>query len=119
MGARWAYSIDPEVPLSTVPFTVPGLPGAFADSSPDRWGRNLVAKEHRRQVADGVVRDRRLTDIDFLLGVSDRTGQGALRFRRVTDEDFLSPTSRVPKLLSLPELQRAAEMVPQKGRARL
>ncbi|SDT13827.1 serine/threonine-protein kinase HipA [Brevibacterium siliguriense] len=108
-GARWAYSIDPELPLSTAPFNVPGLPGAFADCSPDRWGRNLVAKEHRRQVAEGIVRDRRLTDIDFLLGVSDRTRQGALRFRRTVDEDFLSPTSRVPKLLSLPELQRSAD----------
>lgn len=33
--ARWGYSIDPELPLSTVPFSVPGLPGAFADCSPD------------------------------------------------------------------------------------
>ncbi|WP_101547463.1 HipA N-terminal domain-containing protein [Brevibacterium iodinum] len=65
--ARWAYSIYPELPLSTVPFSVPGLPEAFADCSPDRWGRTLVAKEHRRQVADGVVRDRRLSGIDFLL----------------------------------------------------
>lgn len=108
-GARWAYSIDPELPLSTAPFSVPGLPGAFSDCAPDRWGRNLVAKEHRRQVAEGTVRDRRLTDIDFLLGVSDLTRQGALRFRRATGDHFLSPTSRVPKLLSLPELQRAAD----------
>lgn len=33
--ARWAYSIDPELPLSTVPVNVPGLPGAFGDCSPD------------------------------------------------------------------------------------
>lgn len=108
-GSRWAYAIDPELPLSTAPFSVPGLPGAFSDCAPDRWGRNLVAKEHRRQVANGTVRDRRLTDIDFLLGVSDHTRQGALRFRRAADDHFLSPTSRVPKLLSLPELQRAAD----------
>lgn len=68
-----------------------------------------MAKEHRRQVADGVVRDRRLTDIDFVLGVSDRTRQGALRFRRAADEDFFRLSSRVPKLLSLPELQQAAD----------
>lgn len=108
-GSRWAYSIDPELPLSTAPFNTPGVPGAFSDSSPDRWGRNLVTKEHRRQVADGAVRDRHLTDIDFLLGVSDHTRQGALRFRRGAGDHFLSPTSRVPKLLSLPELQRAAD----------
>ncbi|MGC2942887.1 MULTISPECIES: type II toxin-antitoxin system HipA family toxin [unclassified Brevibacterium] len=108
-GARWAYSIDPELPLSTAPFSVPGLPGAFSDSAPDRWGRNLVTKEHRRQVTEGMARDRRLTDIDFLLGVSDHTRQGALRFRRAAGDHFLSPTHRVPKLLSLPELQRAAD----------
>lgn len=108
-ASRWAYSVDPEVPLSTAPFSVPGLPGAFSDCAPDRWGRNLVAKEYRRQVSDGTIRDRQLTDIDYLLGVSDYTRQGALRFRRTANGDFLSSTSRVPKLLSLPELQRAAD----------
>lgn len=108
-SARWAYSIDPELPLSTAPFNVPGLPGAFSDCSPDRWGRNLVTKEHRREVAEGIIRDRHLTDVDFLLGVSDHTRQGALRFRRDASGSFLSPASRVLKLLSLPELQRAAD----------
>ena len=108
-AARWAYSVEPELPLSTAPFSVPGLPGAFSDCAPDRWGRNLVAKQHRRRVSDGTIRDRQLTDIDYLLGVSDHTRQGALRFRRTADEDFLSPSSHVPKLLSLPELQRAAD----------
>ncbi|UVI36776.1 type II toxin-antitoxin system HipA family toxin [Brevibacterium spongiae] len=110
-SSRWAYSIDPELPLSTAPFSVPSLPGAFADCAPDRWGRNLVAKEHRRLVSAGMVSDRRLTDIDYLLGVSDSTRQGALRFRRRADGPFLSDNSRVPKLLALPELQRAADGV--------
>ena len=108
-SARWAYSIDPELPLSTAPFNVLGLPGAFSDCSPDRWGRNLVTKEHRREVAEGIIRDRHLTDVDFLPGVSDQTRQGALSFRRDASGSFLSPASRVPKLLSLPELQRAAD----------
>lgn len=110
-SARWAYSIDPQLPLSTAPFSVAGLPGAFADCAPDRWGRNLVAKEHRRLVAEEAVSDRRLTDVDYLLGVSDCTRQGSLRFRRGPDGPLLSDNSRVPKLLALPELQHAADGV--------
>lgn len=109
LSVGWAYPIDPSLPLSTAPFSVPGLPGCFDDSAPDRWGRNLVAKQHRRLVADGAVRDRRLTDVDYLLGVSDETRQGALRFRRTSTGDFLGTGAHVPKLLSLSELQRAAD----------
>lgn len=106
---RWAYPIDPSLPLSTAPFSVPGLPGAFGDCAPDRWGRNLVAKQYRKMVADGSARDRRLTDVDYLLGVSDTTRQGALRFRRSRSTEHLSAEGQVPKMLSLPELQRAAD----------
>ncbi|GAA1845778.1 type II toxin-antitoxin system HipA family toxin [Brevibacterium marinum] len=106
---RGAYSIDPELPLSTAPFTVPGLPGAFGDCAPDRWGRNLVAKQHRKMVSDGAARDRRLTEVDYLLGVSDTTRQGALRFRRSADAEHLGADGHVPKMVSLPELQRAAD----------
>lgn len=105
----WAYPIDPTFPLSTAPFTVSGLPGAFGDCAPDRWGRNLVAKQHRKMVADGSARDRRLTEVDYLLGVSDSTRQGALRFRRSTTSAYLGSEGQVPKMLSLPELQRAAD----------
>lgn len=109
LGSRHAYPIDPQLPLSVAPVSVPGLPGAFSDSAPDRWGRNLVAKQHRRQVAQGDARDRRLTEVDYLLGVSDLTRQGALRFRRTSTVEYLSVGASVPKTVSLPELQHAAD----------
>ena len=56
---RQAYELDPALPLSPAPSTVTGLPGAFQDCSPDRWGRNLVQKEYRRLVQEGLARDRR------------------------------------------------------------
>lgn len=42
-----AYAIDPHMPLSSAVHHVEGLPGAFRDSAPDRWGRNLIAKRIR------------------------------------------------------------------------
>lgn len=109
LGSRQAYPISPELSLSVAPITVPGLPGAFSDSAPDRWGRNLVAKQHRRLVAQGDARDRRLTEVDYLLGVSDTTRQGALRFRRTSTTEYLSTGATVPRAVSLPELQHAAD----------
>lgn len=109
LEARWAFPIDPTLPLSTAPFNVSGMPGAFGDCAPDRWGRNLVSKQHRRLVAAGEARDRRLTEVDYLLGVSDTTRQGALRFRRSASGDYLATGARIPKTVSLPELQQAAD----------
>lgn len=109
LSSPWAYPIDPFLPLSAAPFSVPGLPGCFSDCAPDRWGRNLVAKQHRRLVGEGIARDRRLTDVDYLLGVSDETRQGALRFRHSIAEEYLGSGTHIPKLLSLPELQQAAD----------
>ena len=97
LETRWAFPIDPALPLSTAPFNVSGMPGAFGDCAPDRWGRYLVSKQHRRLVAAGDVRDRRLTEVDYLLGVSDTTRQGALRFRRSTSGDYLATGTRIPK----------------------
>ena len=65
LETRWAFPTDPALPLSTAPFNVSGMPGAFGDCAPDRWGRNLVIKQHRRLVAAGDVRDRRLTEVDI------------------------------------------------------
>ncbi|WP_166969859.1 type II toxin-antitoxin system HipA family toxin [Brevibacterium atlanticum] len=109
LGSRQAYPISPELSLSVAPISVPGLPGAFSDSAPDRWGRNLVAKQHRRRVAQGDARDRRLTEVDYLLGVSDTTRQGALRFRRTSTTEYLRTGASVPRTVSLPELQHAAD----------
>lgn len=98
-----AYSISPELDLFSGP--QPGfgpLPAAFADSAPDRWGRNLIAKAIRENEPL-----RRLTEIDYLLGVSDQTRIGALRFEDQALQ--LNPEHKtIPALIELPRLLAAS-----------
>ena len=100
-------SIDPALPLVSGAQHQGGLVRAFADSAPDRWGRNLVEKAERTRARDQDRVPRRLDDVDFLLGVSDDTRQGALRFRLPGHEEFLGKPASVPELISLPMLLRA------------
>lgn len=86
-----------------------GLVRAFSDSAPDRWGRNLIEKAERTRAREGSRTPRRLDDLDFLLGISDDTRQGALRFRLLGHEEFLGKPSRVPQLISSPELLNASD----------
>jgi serine/threonine-protein kinase HipA len=88
-----------------------GLPGAFSDAAPDRWGRNLIAKRLRAQAAVAGRSVPTLDDRDYLLGVSDKTRQGALRFKTDVDGDFQHPAPDVPKLIALPALLHAANAV--------
>lgn len=74
-------SIDPALPLVTGAQHQRGLVRAFADSAPDRWGRNLIEEAERARARDEHRVPRQLDDLDFLLGVSDDTRQGALRYR--------------------------------------
>ncbi|SDT77180.1 type II toxin-antitoxin system HipA family toxin [Actinoplanes derwentensis] len=107
-----AYAVDPALGLATGAWPLPqGLPGAFSDAAPDRWGRNLIAKRLR---AEAVVEGRAmptLDDRDYLLGVSDETRQGALRFKTDADDVFQHPSPDVPKLIALPTLLHAANAV--------
>jgi len=104
-------SIDPALPLVSGAQHQAGLVRAFADSAPDRWGRNLIEKAERARARAESRAPRRLDDLDFLLGVSDDTRQGTLRFRLPGDGEFLGKPSSVPQLVSLPELLRAADEV--------
>ncbi|MDO5644485.1 MAG: type II toxin-antitoxin system HipA family toxin [Dermabacter sp.] len=102
-------SIDPALPLVSGAQHQSGLVRAFADSAPDRWGRNLLEKAERARSRDEGRVPRRLDDLDFLLGVSDDTRQGALRYRLPGSEEFLGKPATVPPLVSLPELLRASD----------
>ncbi|MCD2115155.1 type II toxin-antitoxin system HipA family toxin, partial [Rhodococcus rhodochrous] len=84
---------------------------AFADSAPNRWGRDLIEKGERARARarEESRAPRRLDDLDFLLGVSDDTRQGALRFKLPGEGAFLGKPSSVPQLVSLPELLHAAD----------
>jgi serine/threonine-protein kinase HipA len=103
-----AYPIDPALPFDSKGGVVSGLPGAFADCAPDRWGRRLIAKRIR---AAERGTPRSIGEVDYLLGVSDVTRQGALRFRRTGSTAFENVEVGVPKQVRLPELLNAADQV--------
>ena len=107
--ADGGMNIDPALSLVPGAQYQSGLIGAFADSAPDRWGRNLIRKAERSRARDEGRVPRQLDDLDFLLGVSDDTRQGALRFRASGSDEFLGEPSRVPRLVALPELLHASD----------
>ncbi|MGB3685883.1 MAG: type II toxin-antitoxin system HipA family toxin [Ornithinimicrobium sp.] len=109
-----AFDVEPALPRQSGQQYVDKMPGSFQDSSPDRWGRNLINK--RRQAEQRAAGSRRLpalTDIDYLVGVSDATRQGDLRFTHVDGRGFLDAGHAVPKLISLPKLLNSADKVAQ------
>lgn len=110
-----AWAIDPNLPLFEGNHHTSGLPGAFRDCSPDRWGRNLI----RKKVVAAALAERRtppsVGEVEFLLGVSDLTRQGALRFRADDDGPWLDAGTSVPKLVELPRLLRASNAVARDG----
>jgi serine/threonine-protein kinase HipA len=103
-----AYSLDPALPLVTGTLQTPvgrRLFGAFADSSPDRWGRTLIQRVERARATAAATAPRSMSEIDLLLGVRDDLRQGALRFRLGDQAPFLaSEDSGVPVLTDLPAL---------------
>ncbi|GAA1707217.1 HipA domain-containing protein [Fodinicola feengrottensis] len=111
LARRNAYAIDPAMPLTQGTHVIAGLPGSFADCSPDCWGKNLIAKRVRLRALRGGKTSSSLSENDYLLGVSDLTRQGALRFRTQPDGPYLNPDLTVATLVELPRLLRAADAV--------
>ncbi|WP_372468256.1 type II toxin-antitoxin system HipA family toxin [Microbacterium maritypicum] len=107
--ARGGANIDPSLQLVPGPQYQSGMLRAFSDSSPDRWGRNLIDKAERIAAREAGRAPRSLDDVSYLLGVSDDTRQGALRFRAVGTEDFLGAEAHVPAIVELPNLLRRSD----------
>lgn len=105
-----AYPIDPALPLTARVVSVSGLPGAFRDSAPDLWGRNLIDREHR---ASGS--DRSLNEADYLLRSSDFAREGNLRYQ--IGGRFVDDTNEIPRLVDLPVLLRESDRVVHGGDA--
>jgi len=107
-----AFELDPELLLvpgrkAAAPYLFRGL----ADSAPDRWGRTLLARAERLRARQENRAPRTLSDMDYVLGVSDLARPGALRFRTNGEGPFLAEHSAqdVPPLLELPRLLAAAQ----------
>lgn len=84
------------------------LPGALRDTAPDRWGQQLIRRAFRKS-----GENRTLSDIDYLLAITDQTRIGALRFKREGEDSFDHDIGhyRVPPLIQLPALIYAADAV--------
>ena len=84
------------------------LPGALRDTAPDRWGQQLIKRAFRK-----AGENRTLSEIDYLLAITDQTRIGALRYKRDNEDGFdhdIGPY-RVPPLVQLPALIKAANAV--------
>ena len=115
LGHPNAYPLDPSLPLvSGAQQTRLGLAlfCAFADSSPDRWGRDLIKRRERTHSHSAGASRRSLGEVDFLLGVRDDLRQGAIRFRDPETAEFVFPDdSGVPSLNELSDLLGIAQRV--------
>lgn len=84
------------------------LPGALRDTAPDRWGQQLIKRAFRK-----AGEERVLSEIDYLLAITDQTRIGALRYKREGEDSFDHGIGhyRVPPLIQLPALINAADAV--------
>src|SRR5262249_40696785 len=87
--------------------------GAFGDSAPDRWGRRLIERAELRKSRRERRPPRTLTEVDYLVGVSDVARQGALRFASEKGGPFLASgdAKQIPPLVRLPKLLNSARLV--------
>lgn len=96
-------------------YTAPGkdIFGCFSDALPDRWGRTLInrreqilAKEEKRPV-------RRLSSLDYLIGIEDFSRMGAFRFKESMNGDYINASEvlRIPPLTDIRELIEASSEI--------
>lgn len=85
----------------------------FADSMPDTWGRTLMRRKAIYQSKSQGIDTKNLKEIDYLLGVNDKTRMGALRFKLDINGPFLDDdnTMPTPPWASIRELQYSAELM--------
>ncbi|MCM1036257.1 MAG: type II toxin-antitoxin system HipA family toxin [Bacteroides sp.] len=85
----------------------------FSDALPDRWGRTLLNRREQIAAADEKRPVKRLTSIDYLMGIDDASRMGGFRFAKTKGGEFINVESnlRVPPLTSVRELMHAAHEI--------
>lgn len=117
-----ALALDPALQLVSGPqYVPPGHDnfGAFLDSSPDRWGRVLMQRREAQLAREQKRPERKLLEMDFLLGVYDGHRMGGLRYRFEGGpflDDNLDLAS--PPWTSLRELEQASLALERPGAER-
>lgn len=106
------FEIDPNLPLlkGSIYSDKNTNFGIFNDSSPDRWGRDLIkskeiilSKKENRKINN-------LYELDYFVGINDFVKQGALRFKNTKNNEFVTNDNflKIPPLSSLRELENCA-----------
>jgi serine/threonine-protein kinase HipA len=93
--------------------------GMFLDSSPDRWGRVLMQRREAQAARESKRTERKLTELDYLLGVFDGHRMGGIRLRR-GDGPFLDDNEDLasPPWTSLRDLEQASLALERKDAER-
>lgn len=83
--------------------------GVFLDSMPDTWGKTLMKRRAAQEALAKGEKAPNLYEIDYLLGVYDKTRMGALRFKTDPSGPFLdhNENNPTPPWTSAGELQEA------------
>lgn len=82
------------------------LSPAFQDAAPDRWGCMLIERRERIRSRQRGEAPRRLTEWDYLAGVSDVTRMGALRLFSPDTQQFVDHDKlHAPPMTDLRELE--------------
>src|SRR5579871_6172183 len=108
-----ALGLDPDLQFFEGPQYLPEGKknfGIFLDSSPDRWGRVLMARREAIKARMEGKKAKTLFEEDYLLGVLDLHRMGAIRFKTEPSEQFLNDDTMfaAPPMTSLRELEYAS-----------
>lgn len=84
--------------------------GAFEDSCPDRWGRQLMKRREAILARNEGRKARSLTETDYLTGVCDESRMGGLRYSLSKGGSFVSEDSEMatPPWTTLRKLEEAS-----------
>ncbi len=87
--------------------------GCFLDSLPDRWGRTLVLRREQILAEEEKRPVRRLSSMDYLLGIDDASRMGGFRFKEEQNGEFINSTNdlQIPPITSIRELIAASQEI--------
>ncbi|CAN5813925.1 hypothetical protein BH11MYX2_BH11MYX2_41120 [soil metagenome] len=93
--------------------------GVFADSAPDRWGRVLMQRREAQLAREQRRSERRLSELDYLLGAYDGHRMGGLRYR-IGNGSYLDGNAELasPPWTSLRDLEQASLQLETAGAER-